>query len=88
MVGHDDFQKLAKEEQVAYVQCSGRYVHYRIKGWCMIHLYLVGAEGPLKQAYFVELWYLYDLKSIGLIRSFKNTDSLDPYLQNIILALA
>lgn len=88
MVGQDEFQTLSKDEQAAYVQASGRYVHYRIKGWCMIHLYLVGADGPLKNAYFVELWYLYDLKSIGMIRSFKSTDSLDPYLKNIILALA
>ncbi len=88
MVGHEEFLTLTKEEQVGFVQEHGRYVHYRIKGWCMIHLYVVGAGGPLKEAYFVEVWYLYDLKTIGLVRSFAGTDCLDPYLQNIKLALA
>jgi hypothetical protein len=88
MVGQQEFLALTKEEQVEYVQAHGRYLHYRIKGWCMIHLHLVGAEGPLENAYFVELWYLYDLKTIGLIRSFQDVNCLDPYLLNINLELA
>lgn len=88
MVRQDEFQALPKEEQEAFVHEYGQYVHYRIKGWCMIHLYLVGAHGPLREAFFVEVWYLYDLKSIGLIRSFTSTDCLEPFLQNIKLALA
>jgi hypothetical protein len=87
MVRQDEFLALSKEEQVEYVQEHGRYVHYRIKGWCMIHLYLVGAYSPLEDAYFVEVWYLYDLTTVGLVRSFTSTACLDPYLQNIKLAL-
>jgi hypothetical protein len=87
MVGQSEFQTLTKEEQVEFVLEHGQYVHYRIKGWCMIQLYVVGASGPLKDAYFVELWYLYDLKTVGLIRTFTGTGCLDPFLQNIQLSL-
>lgn len=87
MVQYDEFLTLSKEKQLACVHEHGRYMHYRIKGWCMIHLYLVGACGPLRHAYYVEVWYLYDLKTIGLIRTFSSATCLEPYLENIKLAL-
>jgi len=35
----------------------------------------------------VELWFLYDLKSIGLVRALTSYQQLDPYLETIKLKL-
>ena len=75
-----EFKELTTVEKAAYVQMHGRYLHYRVKGWCKIDLYLIRTE---TESFYAELWYYYDLKTIGLVRVFEKAPSLEPYVENI-----
>ncbi|MCP2043889.1 hypothetical protein [Pontibacter sp. HSC-36F09] len=73
-----EFNSLSSREQAAMVLEQGRYLHHIIRGWCKIDLYWF-------HNYYVEVWFLYDLKTIGLVRALTNKASLDPYLETIKL---
>ncbi len=75
------FNELAPARQAELVQEQGRYLHHRIKGWCKIELYWL-------YDFYVELWVLYDLKSIGMVRALTHHTHLEPYLDTIKLNLA
>ncbi|MCJ8164648.1 hypothetical protein MKJ04_07305 [Pontibacter sp. E15-1] len=75
------FNKLPPHEQAELVLTQGCYLHHRIKGWCKIDLYWM-------HDFYVELWFLYDLKSIGLVRALTDYTHLEPYLETIKLQLA
>ena len=83
-----EFQALPGGEKAAYVLKHGQYIHYRIKGWCKIDLYLVGSCQNPAGSFYAELWYYYDLKSVGLVRSFPTAPPLEPYTENIQFRLA
>lgn len=76
----EDFNKLPPHLQAELALQQGYYLHHIIRGWCKIDLYWL-------YDFYVELWFLYDLKSIGLIRALTNNASLDPYLKTIKLKL-
>lgn len=76
MLSVREFELLPLTEQIAYIRADGQYLHYRIKGWCKINLYSLGS-------FYVEIWYLYNLKDIGLIRTYTKTACLDPYLLDL-----
>lgn len=76
MLSVREFELLSLADQVAYIRADGHYLHYRIKGWCKINLYWLGN-------FYVEVWYLYNLQDIGLIRAFTKTTCLDPYLLDL-----
>lgn len=78
MLAQEEFKTLRTEEQVAFLQAYGRYLHYRIKGWCKIDLYWF-------HSFYVEIWYLHDHDNIGLIRVLNNKPNLEPYLETIRL---
>ncbi len=80
MISAQEFNKLAPHHQAALVLDQGKYLHHRIRGWCKIDLYFL-------HDYYVELWFLYDLKSIGLVRALTTYTSLDPYMETIKLKL-
>ena len=81
MLKLDEFVGLPSAEKIAYVLAQGQYVHYRIKGWCKIDLYWL-------YDFYVELWFFYDLKSIGLVRALTTYHALDPYAETIKLKLS
>ena len=83
MLKLDEFVGLPSAEKIAYVLAQGQYVHYRIKGWCKIDLYLLKCGPGLTQSYYAELWYYYDLKTVGLVRTFETAPPLEPYVENI-----
>jgi hypothetical protein len=73
-------------ERAGYVLRNGQYLHYRIQGWCKIDLYMI--RDDLNNPYYAELWYYYDLKSVGLVRVFENAPCFEPYIENIKFRLA
>ena len=73
-------------ERTDYVLANGQYLHYRIKGWCKIDLYLL--RDNFNNSYYAELWYYYDLRSVGLVRVFETAPNLDPYIENIKFRMA
>ena len=77
----EDFNNLPPHLQVELTLKQGHYLHHIIRGWCKIDLYWL-------YDFYVELWFLYDLKSIGLVRALTNNKSLDPYLSTIKLKLS
>lgn len=77
----EEFNQLPPHEQAELALEQGHYLHHRIKGWCKIDLYWL-------HSFYVEIWFLYDLKSIGLIRALTRYASLDPYADTIRLKLA
>ena len=83
MLTLEEFAGLSSAEKTAYVLAQGQYVHYRIKGWCKIDLYLLKCGPGLTQSFYAELWYYYDLKTVGLVRTFKTAPPLEPYVENI-----
>lgn len=76
----EEFNELPPHLQADLVFSEGYYLHHRIKGWCKIDLYWL-------HDFFVEIWFLYDLKSVGLIRGLRSNRQLDPYLETIHLKL-
>ena len=78
MLSIADFNSLSPRQQASLVLNQGRYLHHIIRGWCKIDLYWF-------HNYYVEVWFLYDLKTIGLVRALTNKASLDPYLETIKL---
>ncbi|MBD1397150.1 hypothetical protein H9Q13_08245 [Pontibacter sp. JH31] len=73
-----EFNNLSPRQQAGLVLEQGRYLHHIVRGWCKIDLYWF-------QNFYVEIWFLYDLKTIGLVRVLTNKASLDPYLATIKL---
>ena len=80
MLSIKEFELLPLPDQMAHIQADGHYLHYRIKGWCKINLYWLGS-------FYVEVWYLYNLKDIGLIRTYPKATCLDPYLSDLHVPL-
>ena len=80
MITAEEFNTLPPRRQAELVLEQGHYLHHRIRGWCKIDLYWL-------HNFYVELWFLYDLKSIGLVRALTNYTSLDPYADTIKLRL-
>jgi hypothetical protein len=78
MLTASEFNALPLREQVGLVLEQGRYLHHIIRGWCKIDLYWF-------HNFYVEIWFLYDLKTIGLVRALTTKASLDPYLDTIKL---
>jgi hypothetical protein len=81
MISPEEFNKLPPHLQADLALSKGHYVHHRIKGWCKIDLYWL-------YDFYVELWFFYDLKSIGLVRALTTYSSLDPYADTIKLKLS
>ncbi len=73
MIEVQEFGLMPQQEQLAYVQRHGRYLHARLKGWCHISLYYVGS-------FYVEIWLLEHCDSIALVRTFATQHQLEPYL--------
>lgn len=69
-----EFSQLSLQEQVQLVQQQGRYLHSRLKGWCHISLYFMGA-------FYAEVWLLEHCDSIGMVRAFTSQQQLEPYLK-------
>ncbi|WP_242917085.1 hypothetical protein [Pontibacter liquoris] len=80
MISAEEFNELSPRRQAAVVLEKGHYLHHRIRGWCKIDLYWLFD-------FYVELWFLYDLKSIGLVRALTSYAALDPYADTIKLKL-
>jgi len=78
MLAEEEFKILSTEEQEEVLRTYGHYMHYRIKGWCKIDLYWF-------HSFYVEVWYLHNLQTIGLIRVLSGKLSLEPYLETIHL---
>ncbi|WP_187261984.1 hypothetical protein [Pontibacter beigongshangensis] len=78
MFNAEDFNNLPPLVQAELVLNEGHYLHHRIKGWCKIDLYWL-------YDFYVELWFFYDLKSIGLVRALTSHQALEPYLETIHL---
>ncbi|QCR21192.1 hypothetical protein [Pontibacter sp. SGAir0037] len=78
MISAEEFNNLPPHVQAQLALEKGHYLHHRIKGWCKIDLYWLFD-------FYVELWFLYDLKTIGLVRALTNNASLEPYLETIKL---
>jgi hypothetical protein len=83
MLKLEDFGALTSAEKIAYVLAHGRYVLYRIKGWCKFDLYILNSDSALNESFYAELWYYYDLKTVGLVRTFETAPPLGPYVENI-----
>ena len=81
MIRAEEFNQLPPHLQAELVLGQGHYLHNRIRGWCKIDLYWL-------HDFYVELWFLYDLKSIGLVRALTDYAHLEPYLDTIKLKLA
>lgn len=80
MLSVKEFELLTLLEQVNCIRSEGHYLHCRIKGWCKINIYWLGN-------FYVEVWYLYNLKDIGLIRTYTKSTCLDPYLKDMHVPL-
>jgi hypothetical protein len=78
MLAEEEFKILSTQEQEEVLRTYGHYMHYRIKGWCKIDLYWF-------HSFYVEVWYLHNLHTIGLIRVLNGKPSLEPYLETIHL---
>ncbi|TPE44307.1 hypothetical protein [Pontibacter mangrovi] len=75
-----EFNELPPHLQATLALEQGHYLYHRIKGWCKIDLYWL-------HDFYVEIWFLYDLKSIGLVRALTTSRQLEPYLETIKLKL-
>lgn len=80
MISAEEFNELPPHLQSELVLNQGHYLYHRIKGWCKIDLYWF-------HDFYVEIWFLYDLKSIGLVRALTKYRHLEPYLETIKLKL-
>lgn len=80
MLSVKDFESLSLTEQMHCIGTDGHYLHYRIKGWCKINIYWLGS-------FYVEVWFLYNLKDVGLIRTYTKATCLDPYLTDLHVPL-
>lgn len=80
-----EFKALTQADKAQYVLANGQYLHYRVKGWCKIDLYLL--KNSANEPYYAELWYYYDLKSVGLVRALETQPNLDAYVENINLKM-
>ncbi|KAA5545735.1 hypothetical protein [Adhaeribacter rhizoryzae] len=78
MLAQEEFKVLTTTEQVAILRNHGNYIHYRVKGWCKIELYWF-------HKFYVEIWYLHNDQTVGLIRVLTGKPSLEPYLDTIQL---
>ncbi|MDX5347834.1 MAG: hypothetical protein LPK19_11365 [Hymenobacteraceae bacterium] len=78
MLGPDDIKKLQLPEQATHISTNGCYLHFRVQGWCKIDLYWMGS-------YYAEIWFLYDLKTVALVRILNEKPPLEPYLETIQL---
>ncbi len=78
MLAPEEFKTLTLPEQVSFLRTHGQYVHYRLKGWCKIELYYY-------HQYYVEVWYLHNDDTVGLIRVLTGRPNLEPYLGTIKL---
>ncbi|PSR53560.1 hypothetical protein AHMF7605_08485 [Adhaeribacter arboris] len=76
MLNVKSFESLPVTEQMQYIHSEGHYLHYRIKGWCKINIYWLGS-------FYAEVWFLYNLKDVGLIRTYTKATCLDPYLADL-----
>ena len=76
MVGVSDFELMTLSDKMQLIRQEGHYLHYRIKGWCKINIYWLGS-------FYAEVWFLYNLKDIGLIRTYTKATCLDPYLHDL-----
>ncbi len=76
MIGVSDFELMSLSEKMQYIRQEGHYLHYRVKGWCKINIYWLGN-------FYAEVWFLYNLKDIGLIRTYTKATCLDPYLNDL-----
>jgi hypothetical protein len=85
MVKLTEFKNLPSSEKAAFVLTNGHFLHFRIKGWCKIDLYQI-QSGP--ECFYVELWYYYDLQTVGLVRVFETVPPLEPYLENILIRVS
>ncbi len=80
MISAEEFNDLPPKLQAELALTQGHYLHHRIRGWCKIDLYWL-------YDFYVELWFLYDLKSIGLVRALTSHTALEPYLETIRLKI-
>lgn len=78
MLTPGQFNDMPPQVQAELVLKQGHYLHHIIRGWCKIDLYWF-------HDFYVELWFLYDLKSIGLVRALTSHTALEPYLETIRL---
>lgn len=78
MLAPEEFKTLTLLEQVHILRSHGRYVHYRLQGWCKIELYYF-------HQFYVEIWYLHNDEMVGLIRVLSGRPNLEPYLSTIRL---
>jgi hypothetical protein len=85
MLNLAELKALPQTEKEKYVLAYGQYLHYRVKGWCKIDLYLLKTDQ--QEMYYAELWYYYDLKTVGLVRVLETAPNLEPYLENIKLKM-
>ncbi|WP_162427290.1 hypothetical protein [Pontibacter pudoricolor] len=81
MISPEEFNELPPHLQAEIALTEGHYLHHRIRGWCKIDLYWL-------YDFYVELWFFYDLKSIGLVRALTTYHALDPYAETIKLKLS
>ncbi len=80
MINPKEFNNLPPHLQAELALTQGHYLHHRIRGWCKIDLYWL-------YDFYVELWFMYDLKTIGLVRALTTYQHLDPYAETIKLKL-
>ena len=83
MISPEEFNNLPPHLQAEIALTEGHYLHHRIRGWCKIDLYLLTCGPDLTNSFYAELWYYYDLKSVGLVRTFQTAPPLEPYVENI-----
>ncbi|QNF32030.1 hypothetical protein HUW51_04545 [Adhaeribacter swui] len=74
-----DFNQNNLQQKTNLIWNQGNFLAVRYSSNCNVCLYSMGK-------FFVEIWYRLADNEINSIRSFKNSDDLDPYLKMIDLS--
>lgn len=70
------YHSLAQPRQVAYLRSDGRYLATRQEAGIRLHLYDLWG-------FWVETWHWTDDGTIGLLRSFTDSHSLEAWLEGV-----
>lgn len=74
-----DFNRHNQEERTALVWQHGEFISVRVSGECTLCLYHMGK-------FFAEIWYREADNVIDLVRGFKSTSCLEPYINMVDLS--
>lgn len=72
----EDFVLLTEDQKISLLWYQAEFIAERKENIYNVLLYQVNS-------FYLEVWYSYNLMNIHTMRSFSNTNELEPYLEKI-----